>query len=209
MAIYSTFFLARPEDLAAGFPGWKLPLVEPVARQRKNPFTGEVMNVTSRVPDWDDDESDAPELPEIQVVPISGDYEAYLESRIPEFVRHAPHWCAKNLTNIEIEPLVAAATGVEISLGSAIYAPPGSGSGIETIPEGLVEILMTTDEPTLQKIAQAWAAALSTPEYTHSMNGERIDDDRTADEMRPLVHSLASVARRRTPGQSMYLLIEA
>ena len=210
MAIYSTFFLARPQELLAGFPGWKPPLAEPVVRRVKNPFTGEAMSVTSCAPDWSDLESEDPQLPEIRVVVGSGDYGAYLEGRIPDFVRQSPHWCSKNLTNIEIEPLIAIVTAnEETSLESAIYAPPSSGSGVEAIPEDFLVALAILDDVSLRRIAEAWAAELSTPDFTHSVSGERINDDCAAEDVLPVVNSLVSLARRRTDGQSIYLLIEA
>jgi len=42
MAIYTTFFLCKPEELPGGFPGWRLPLAKPVRREFRNPFTGEL-----------------------------------------------------------------------------------------------------------------------------------------------------------------------
>src|SRR5262245_26351940 len=32
MAIYTTFFLCKPPELPGGFPGWRLPLAQPVRR---------------------------------------------------------------------------------------------------------------------------------------------------------------------------------
>jgi len=48
VAIYSTFFLSEPRELPSGFPGWKLPLPEPVTRKSVNPFTREEMTITTR-----------------------------------------------------------------------------------------------------------------------------------------------------------------
>jgi hypothetical protein len=209
MAIYSTFFLARPIDLLSGFPDWKPPLPKPIVRHVKNPFTGEAMTVTTNAPDWDDVESEDHQLSEIRVVAGSGDYDAYLEGRVPEFVRQSPHSCLKNLTNIDIEPLVAAATGRAVAqLQSAIFAPPTKRSLVLAIPDELVAALATVDEPSLRRIAEAWAAELSTPDYTHASDGQRISDDRTTDEMLEIVNFLASLARCRTDGHCMYLLLE-
>jgi hypothetical protein len=33
VAVYSTFFVAAPEAILSGFPGWKLPLDKPVKRE--------------------------------------------------------------------------------------------------------------------------------------------------------------------------------
>ena len=56
MAIYSTFFLCKPNDLPRNFPGWRLPLAIPVRRQLKNPFTGQTSTIETREPEWPDEE---------------------------------------------------------------------------------------------------------------------------------------------------------
>src|SRR5262245_29535313 len=55
MAIYTTFFLSKPEELPRGFPGWRLPLQQPVRREFRNPFTGKVSIIETREPEWPDD----------------------------------------------------------------------------------------------------------------------------------------------------------
>ena len=47
MAIYATFFLCEVEQLQNGFPGWKLPLPDPVVRKVMNPFTREGRTITT------------------------------------------------------------------------------------------------------------------------------------------------------------------
>src|SRR5262249_44810119 len=59
MAIYTTFFLCKPEELPGGFPGWRLPLAKPVRREFRNPFTGELSVVETHDPDWP---RDSPEV---------------------------------------------------------------------------------------------------------------------------------------------------
>ena len=48
MAIYSTFFLCKPEELSSGFPGWRPALPESVRREVTNPFTGKTMTIETR-----------------------------------------------------------------------------------------------------------------------------------------------------------------
>jgi hypothetical protein len=86
VAIYTTFFLSDPQQLASGFPGWRAPLPKSVKRQFKNPFSGETSTVETQEPEWAD--SDGAELTdrEYQVVSIEGNYEDYLEGRLPSFV---------------------------------------------------------------------------------------------------------------------------
>src|SRR4051794_14044859 len=56
MAIYTTFFLARPDELGSGFPGWKLPLPAPVRREFRNWFTKQIVTVETREPEWPEEE---------------------------------------------------------------------------------------------------------------------------------------------------------
>ena len=52
MAVYTTFFLCRPEELPGGFPVWRPPLAAPVRREFRNPLTGQVQVVETREPEW-------------------------------------------------------------------------------------------------------------------------------------------------------------
>ena len=99
MAIYTTFFLCKREELSAGFPGWRLPLPKPVRREFKNPFTGTVAVMETREPEWPE-EADEAFPPRYQVVAIEGSYKDYLENRLPPFVRENPHWATKAVTEI-------------------------------------------------------------------------------------------------------------
>jgi hypothetical protein len=210
MAIYSTFFVARATELPGAFPGWKLPLPQPVTRQYFNRFLGEEVTTTSRSPDWDDVDPDSLEMPEYQVVAIEEDYATYLENRIPSFVRAQPHWCAKNLTNIEIEALGEAALDAEVSLDSAMYAHPALGAGLLQLPDNFVAELKELKSPVaIEKLAAAWAARMSTPEHTHTMSGERIEEDWTAEDARRILDPLLKLVQEVSAGQAIYLLIEA
>ena len=57
MAIYTTFFLAAPEKVVGGFPGWKPPLPAPVRREFLNPLTKQLVVIETRKPEWPDEES--------------------------------------------------------------------------------------------------------------------------------------------------------
>jgi len=204
MAIYTTFFLCEPHELYPAFPGWKLSLPEPVSRTRTNPFTGEETTVKTREPEWIDVDPNDMQMPEIGVVAIEGDYETYSQNRIPSFVQSKPHWCAKNLTSIELEPLIAAATGIEEQeLETALYAHPSLSAGIEHIPSDFVDRLKSSNESVLNSIAKKWAAIMSTPDFTHSVDGERIEDDMG------VVRQITDLAKKQENDQSMYLLTEA
>lgn len=210
MAIYTTFFLCEPPELPAAFPAWKLPLPQPVSRTRVDPFTGEEMTVETRAPEWEDMDPNNMPMPEMDVVPVKGDYETFLQERIPQFVQSKPHWCAKDLTSVELGPLVTATTGPEERpLETALFAHPFSSAGIEQFPNGFVAHLQAADESALNAISEKWAAEMSTPDYTHSVSGERIQDDMTVDEALSVVRPLAQLAKKQQDAQTMYLLTEA
>ena len=204
MAIYTTFFLSRPDELPGGFPGWQLPLAKAVHREIRNPFTGKLSVVESREPEWPDaagDEADGM----AQVVEINGDYKDYLEGRLPPFVRTCPHWAAKGLTEVELTPLVRAA-GAEGVLDYAIYSPPSSGANVQKLPPDFLTKLASLDQKAL---AAQWAAAMSAPEHTHSVTGVKLSDGWTVDEALTALQPLVALATKARPGQQMYLLTEA
>jgi hypothetical protein len=208
MAIYTTVFLARPLELSAGFPGWKSPLAEPVTRTFMNPFFKTEVTVTTREPEWPESEAFVP--PEYGVVAIQGDYGDYLESRIPAFVRSQHHWCGKGLTSVELDPLIAAAMDSEdAKLEPALFAHPSWSSALDEFPGAFVARLQEANEFAVRQLAQKWAKAMSDPQHTHSVNGDRLEPDWTMDEaLRPL-QSLVRLAKMRSDDERMYLLTEA
>jgi hypothetical protein len=204
MAIYTTFFLCKPEELPGGFPGWRLPLPTPVRREVRNPFTGAVAVVETRAPEWTD-EPDIGAERHFRVVVIEGNYEDYLEGRLPPFVRSCSHWAAKGLTEIELDPLLKAA-GVATSIECALYSPPSSGAAVQQLPPEFLAGLGSLDQ---KAVAGRWAAAMSAPEYTHSVTGVKLSDGLTASEALKILKSLVMLARKATTGQQLYLLTEA
>jgi hypothetical protein len=86
MAIYSSFFLCDSTELPRLFRGWRPPRTEPVVRDVKNPYTGEVRQISTREPDWSDSDHESINL-DYRVVAIEGDYYQYLETRLPDEVR--------------------------------------------------------------------------------------------------------------------------
>jgi hypothetical protein len=205
MAIYSTFFLAKPRDLGRGFPGWKPPLPKPVQRTFKNPFTGEVKTIESTAPEWPDEDDGWSRAP--QVVGITGDYEDYLEGRVPRFVRDRPHWCAKGLTEVELKPL-GQALDIEPALATALYGPPPAGAIIDRIRPELVSALESLEKNEVKAVARRWAATMSSRDFTHSVTGNRISDGWRVGDALDILEPLIDLARERAEGEFMYLLVE-
>jgi hypothetical protein len=205
MAIYTTFFLADPREVPGGFPGWKPPLPAPVRREFRNPFTKQVVTIETREPEWPDESDVGAAVPQYRAASIQGRYEDYLEGRLPPFVRQRPHWAAKGLTDVELEPLLRA-VGAGAELQSPLYAPPSSGAALLAFPPEFIPKLSACDE---LQVATRWAAAMSTPEHTHSASGHRLNDGWTTDEAAQILVPIVSLARQAAPRQRMYLLIEA
>ncbi len=210
LASYTTFFVCEPQVLTAGFPGWRPPLPKPVRREFKNPFTGETTAVLTREPEWPDgEEADLMERG-YQVVAIEGNYEDYLERRIPQFIRDQPHWCTKNLTEVELKPL-AEAVGLETSLDfdCPLYGPLSLGAVIQGIPPILCAKLLALDETDLVTVAGRWAATMSTPNYTHSVSGEKLSAGWTAEKAMSVLQPIVKLAKEAIGGKGIFLLIEA
>lgn len=203
MAIYSTFFVCRPDELPAGFPGWKLPLDKPVLREMRNPFTGQTTVIETREPDWPEEEMSDESLPEIQVVAIQGNYQDYLENRLPKFVRQCQHWAAKGLTQVELGPLLEA-IGVPSAFDTPICGPPSAGAWILGFPQQFPVALAALD---LNAAAAKWAEMMSTPEYTHSVSGVKLSDGWTTDDALELLRPIAALTQTMNPGQQLYVLI--
>lgn len=202
LAVYSSFFVASPESLLSGFPGWKLPLPEPVRREITD-FFGEKRMIETREPNWDDEPDTEPE-PEFVVTSMEGDYEKYLEARLPGFVRKSPHWCSKGLTNVELDPLGEVTDG-EPALVDALFAHPSCNALIFTFREAVVERMRSSP----QAVASKWAAQMSTPEFTHSVDGDtRVQDDWTVEDALSILTPLVELAHRAGAGQRLYLLLE-
>jgi hypothetical protein len=203
VAVYSTFFVAAPAALLSGFPGWKLPLHKPVQREITD-FFGEKRTIETREPLWGDVVTGEEPEPEYGVVAIEGDYAAYLEARLPAFVRKAPHWCSKGLTNVEVDPLGELTDG-KPALEEGLFAHPSRSAHLFVFRPSIVDGLLKAP----QQLAQKWAAQMSTPEYTHSVDGsKRLQDDWAVDDALSILRPLGELAKKATPGQRLYLLLE-
>jgi hypothetical protein len=209
VAIYSTFFLCKPEELSSGFPGWRPPLAEPVGREITNPFTGKTVTIETRAPEWPDD-VDAEQFAdtEFAVVAMQGNYEDYLENRLRQFVRTRPHWCAKGLTSVELDALAEAAN-LPTALEDALFSPPATGAVLQRIPPALLKKLLELDDVGLEKIGTCWASLMSAREHTHSATGVKLNDGWMIGDAHEILQPVVALARQGDGEHGLYLLIEA
>jgi hypothetical protein len=203
MAVYTTFFLATPDELLDGFPRWKLPLPHPVRRDWRHPFTKQVVSIETREPEWPD-EARPIQPPQFRVAQITGRYEDFLEARLPTFVRGRIHWAVKGLTDIEIEPLLKA-LGTAPKLEFPIYAPPPNTAVLREFPADFIAKLNRADRAV---VAKRWATEMSGPDYTHTIGGMNISGGWTTVQGLDVLNRIASLASRAEAEQRMYLLIE-
>ena len=208
MAIYSTFFVYAVDQLAQAFPGWKPPLPEPVPRSFTNPFTGQATTQLTREPTWDEDE-ELDEEPGAVVVEIEGDYARYLEGRLSPAVAAVPHWCAKGLTNLELDGLNEALGLSGASCEDALFCTPSRGAVLLGLAPAITTALVAARAAELPVRATRWAAVMSRPEHTHSQLGRRVAPDWTPGDAMAILAPLVAVAAKVGPGQGLYLLIEA
>ena len=178
-----TWRFTRPSSLLllrallSGFPGWKMPLDKPVKREITD-FFGEQRTIETREPLWEDIVPGEEPVPEYGVVAIEGGYAAYLEARLPAFVRKSPHWCSKGLTNVELDPL-GELTDSKPALEEGLFAHPSRSGNIMVFRPSIVNEMLKAP----QQLAEKWAARMSTPEYTHSADGSnRLQDDWSVDD---------------------------
>jgi hypothetical protein len=208
MAIYSTIFLCSNEELAACFPEMKPALAKAVERWVTDPFTGKERQILTREPEWDELEAEL-SPPEIQVVAGHGDYQEFLESRLPPSLKQIPHWVSKNLTSVELDPLIKAVLGDEgAELEPALFAPPSQGRFVVAFPGSFTEVLSEAEAERADEFARVWASTMSSPEYTHSIAGERVHEGWTVEDALALMHPIVDLAKKATQRQRIYLLIE-
>jgi hypothetical protein len=172
MAVYTTFFIARPSELQSGFPGWQLPLPSPVQRELKNPFTRQVTVIETREPEWLDTDEALPIASYVGTA-IEGPYEDYLEGRLSAFVRSKPHWSTKGLMTGEIGAL-ASAMGLRPTLEFPLYCRPSIGAALVCLQSEMVEKLLNINNEDLERISVDWAATMSQPSHIHSVQGKRL-----------------------------------
>jgi hypothetical protein len=208
MALYSTFFLCEPERLAKGFPDWLPPLPKPVRRKVKNPFTGQPMTIETTAPEWPRDSGAENTATEFSIVAGKGRYEDYLEDRLPAFVRRQPHWCSKGIMNLELDEL-GETFELKPAVEDALFSPPSWGGAQvwHVRPELLTALLALGDEE-LEARARRWAEAMSTPNHTHTVSGDKISDGWKPSDALRILQPLITLARKAAQGQALYLIIE-
>lgn len=209
MATYSTFFVCMPDELPTGFRGWQPPLPAPVRREIRDFLTGKVIMIETREPEWTTDdigEADD-ELPTVDVTRIDGNYQDYLEERLPAFVAARPHWCAKDLTEVELNPLGPAA-GFESAVVDALYGPPSAAGIIQRFRPELILKLASLDETGRAAVADKWAETLSGPEHTHSGTGIEVQAGCDISEARAMLDEILQIVNTAPSEAGLYVLIE-
>ena len=123
----------------------------------------------------------------------------------PRFNESQPHWRMKNLTTDELAPLVRIVTDWE----DAKMTPIGIGSGaLDAFPPEFIDRLRTADEFSIRRIAQEWAKVMSTPQYTHSVTGKRVEEDWTVETALSVLEPVIELAKKCGDGELVYLLVE-
>ena len=208
MAIYSTFFLCSEDELKAFFPEMRPALEEAVEILITDPSTGEKVKVLTREPEWDDLDTELPP-PDVQVVAGHGDYQEYLESRLPGSLKQIPHWPSKNLTPLELDPLVKAVLGDESAeLKPALFSPPSQGRFVSEFPVTFTRVLSIAEDDRVSEFAIEWSSTMSSHEFTHSIAGERIYEDWTIEDALVVINPILELVKKLNQGQRMYLLVE-
>jgi len=159
----------------------------------------------SREPEWDDVDPDASE---VRTASTGYDDASHFERRISPF-ESLPHLCSKGLTNVEMEPLVAAILNIEEQdLEPALYAHPSFGQSIVGFPEAFVRSLQSAAESILRKFAESSSAKMWAIENGLSGGSKANRDFWTTDQALTILKPIAELARQRTSCQSMYLLMK-
>ena len=204
MAVYTTFFAATASELHAAFPGWLEPLRAPVRKTSVNPFTKKPVTYDS----WEPEEvfSSQAALSKISaptVVAIKGDYQAYLQGRLPKGVHALPHLAAKSVLSPHVEQLVAVvASRDKEALRPALFATASmeTNATLDRLPTWGVDALANVDDGTISRLGDT----LATSEGWFSDEGWKAADCAW------LVRELRRVAlEARARGGDVYLLTEA
>jgi hypothetical protein len=138
---------------------------------------------------------------------LTGDYQKYLEQRMPAALKVRPHWATKGLSTVELNQL-AESLDMTAEFDCPLYPPPPQSAVLEELPNELTQRLAGLRLAELDGVAARWAESMSQPSYTHSMTGARIMDDCTPQQARRMLWEIASLAKQVGTGQRLYLLTE-
>ncbi len=166
MAIYTTLFVASDATLTALFPGWRAARAAQAKVARKNPFTGDVINVE----EWDP--GPLAELPPgltlfesrgreaiAPVLPPDDEYQSLREDGSPILLRTVPHSAMKGISEVELSVLAESMAGRWETPARFVDWPEGEGF-IGALPAGAIEPLATLDDDQLEQVATRWQDAL-------------------------------------------------
>jgi hypothetical protein len=179
MGILTDFFVANDRQLATVFSGWLRVADQPVERQVKNPFTGQ-MQVAREWPSTDP-VGDGPleDIPNIRVLP------------------HA-EW--KNVDPVKVAKLHEILTGSSLRetldelMRPALVHPSNDETSLHEFPRGLTDAIRAVSDDELQSAAENW-------QRTEEMQAHGFSADLCADVLR----SLRGLAAACAPDQRLYL----
>ncbi len=199
MAIYTTFFVMSAATLTSAFPGWKPPLPEPETRVVTDLFG--TRTVRTREPRFEPPAATSERTPTIQT--LRGDYNAYLEARLPDAVAKAPHWATKGLTPLELDSLGELIDRLPATQ-QALFGPPPHDAVIFEIRKDVLRAISASPAD----VARKWAAEMSKPARTHSQTGRRVSPDWSMEDALQIVQKICALAAKSPGGTSLYLLME-
>jgi len=140
MGVLTDFFATTESELRAYYPGWKLPLEQPIRIASKNPFTGESAEAVS----WDPD----PERPVEDVGPPGPP---------------SPSIDLKGLGHTSVISLIGivhdSSAQAEESFMRLALIGPEEGPWINELPPAFVAKLAKLDGADRDRVAEAWTSA--------------------------------------------------
>lgn len=176
MGILTDFFVANDQQLAAVFTGWLRVADEPVERQVKNPFTGQMQISREWLPQDPVGEGELADIPNI---------------------RQLPHVEWKGIDPVKLATLNELLTGKSVSetlhdfIKPALVHPTNDETSLHEVPRSLTVATQALSDDDLQNIAVKW-------QQTDEMQSDRFSVDLCTEvlqSLRRLVTALKSDQR--------------
>jgi hypothetical protein len=179
MGILTDFFVANDQQLAAVFTGWRRVADEPVERQIKNPFTGQMQIAREWLPLKPVGEGELADIPNI---------------------RQLPHAEWKGIDPVKLATLNELLTGKSVSeavddlMKPAVVHPTNDETSLHEVPRSLTVAIQALSDDDLQNVAVKW-------QQTEEMQSDRFPVEMCAD----VLQSLRRLVTAIEPDQRTYL----